>query len=232
MNGIIFKIINRIKLIWKYLPWIPQTIYFNFHYLPLNHAIRLPILLKKPHFIKLKGTIKIDCPQIYFGMIQMGKLVNTCNPNNGITFDIDGSLIFKGSAVFANDSYIMIRNNGVVSLGARLDANCKIKCAKSIEIGDDCWIAYDTMIMDSDWHALTDIVTGKLVNKTMPIKIGNYNFISFNCIVTKGTITPDYATFTFGSLLNRKYEGEKYSLFGGNPCELLDEGYFMDHNNN
>lgn len=226
------KIKILISLMWCYFPWIHKTIYFNFKYLPLSQAIKLPIFLKKPHFIKLKGSVQIQADRIHPGMIQMGKLINTCNPNNGITFDLDGTLIFKGNAVFANDSYIMIRDNGTIVLGARLDASCKLKCAKSIEIGDDCWIAYDTLIMDSDWHALTDMVTGKLVNKTAPIKIGNYNFISFKSIVTKGTVTPDYATFTFGSLLNKKYEGEPYSLFGGNPCELLDEGFFMNHQNN
>lgn len=226
------KLKKFLRLLWYYLPWLHKSIYFNFHYLPFRQAVLLPILLKKPHFICLKGKVIIEAEKITPGMIQLGKLVNTCNPNNGMSFDIDGTLIFKGSALFANDSYIMIRNNGTVTLGARLDANCKIKCAQSIEIGDDCWIAYESMIMDSDWHALTDMVTGKLLNKTAPVKIGNYNFISFKSIVTKGTVTPDYATFTFGSLLNKVYEGEPYSLFGGNPCELLDEGFFMDHNNN
>lgn len=230
------NLINKLKyqltIILRYLPWLHKSIYFNFHYLPFRQAIRLPILLYKPHFIRLKGSVKIESNNIHLGMIQMGVLTNTCNPNNGITFDIDGNLIFKGSAIFANDSYIMIRDNGTISLGKRLDANCKLKCCKRIDIGNDCVIAYGTMIMDSDWHALTDIVTGKLINKTAPIEIGNFNFISFNCIVTKGVTTSDYATFTFGSLLNNKYIGEKYSLFGGNPCELLDEGYFMDPRNN
>lgn len=226
------KLIHALKILKHYLPWLPKTIFFNFHYLPFRQAIKLPILLQKPHFIKLKGRVIIQSDKISFGMVQMGTLVNTCNPNNGITFDIDGTLIFKGSAIFANDSYIMIRDNGTITIGTRFDGNCKLKCAKSIEIGNDTVIAYDSMVMDSDWHALTDMVTGKLVHKTAPVKIGNYNFISYKCIVTKGTITPDYATFTFGSLLNKKFEGEKYSLFGGNPCQLLDEGYFMDPKNN
>ena len=164
---------------------VAKNNFFNFHYLPFRQAVKLPILLQKPHFIKLKGKVIIQADRVSFGMIQMGTLVNTCNPNNGITFDIDGTLIFKGSAIFANDSYIMIRDNGTITIGTRFDGNCKLKCAKSIEIGDDTVIAYDSMVMDSDWHALTDMVTGKLVHKTAPVKIGNYNLSVISVLLPK-----------------------------------------------
>ena len=70
--------------------------------------------------------------------------------------------IFKGEAVFANNSAIMIQDNGTITIGVGMDCAGQLKCAKSIEIGNDCVIAYNTMVMDSDWHALTDIVTGNL----------------------------------------------------------------------
>lgn len=227
------KLLHSIGLIKKYFWYLIPTIYFNFHYLPFLQAIKLPILLYKPKFIRLKGRIIIDAPQIYMGMIQLGPLVNTCNPDCGFSMDNrGGTIIFKGKAIFANDSYFMICKDSVLTLGKDLDCNCKIKCAKSIEIGDETWIAYDSMIMDSDWHALTDVTTGKLLKKEAPVKIGKHNFISYKCIVTKGAVTPDYATFMPGSLINTIYEGDENSLFGGNPCELIDEGYYMDHNNN
>ena len=228
---VLSKIFRGLKTLWAHLPWMIQTIYFNFHYLPFNQAMKLPILLKKPHFIRLKGKVVIDAP-VRFGMIVMGRLVNTCNPNSGIIFDLDGTLIFKGPAVFANNSAIMIQNGGTITIGRDFDCAGQIKCAKSVEFGDECVLAYNSMVMDSDWHALTDVVTGKLVSKTAPVKIGNNNFISFNCLVTKGTVTPDFCTFTYNSHLCKKYDVEPYSLLGGNPCELLDEGYFYDRKNN
>lgn len=224
---------DKIRLLKQYFWYLLPTIYFNFHYLPFRQAIKLPILLYRPKFISLKGTVKIESEKVHFGMIKLGPLVNTCNPNCGISIDNrGGSIVFKGDAIFANDSYFMICEDAMLTLGRDLDCNCKIKCAMSIEIGDETWIAYDSMIMDSDWHALTDVTTGKLLKKTSPVKIGKHNFISYKCIVTKGAVTPDYATFMPGSLINQVYEGEENSLFGGNPCELIDEGYYMDHNNN
>lgn len=236
MRNIFFKRLKQlylnIRVLKKHFWYLPQTLYFNFRYLPFKQAIHLPIMLYKPHFIRLNGSVSIDTPHVKLGMIDLGKLVNTCNPNSGIILDLDGNLIFKGSAIFANNSAIMIQDGGTITLGDNFDCAGQLKCARSIEFGEYCVVAYGSMVMDSDWHALTDIVSGKLVKKTIPVKIGNYNFISFNCLVTKGTITPDYCTFTYNSHLCKKYDVEPYSLLGGNPCELLDEGYYMDPLNN
>ena len=226
------KAYHGLQRLLKFSPWILKILYFNFHYFPFKQAVKLPVLLRKPHFIKLKGKVIIDNPKIRFGMITMGKLVNTCNPDSGIILDLDGMLIFKGEAIFANNSAIMIQDDGIITLGSHMDCAGQIKCAKRIEFGDDCVLAYNSMVMDSDWHELTDVVSGKLVKKTAPVKIGNNNFISFNCLVTKGTVTPDFCTFTYNSHLCKKYDVEPYSLLGGNPCKLLDEGYYYDRNNN
>lgn len=51
---------------------LPYSLYFNFHYLPIRQAIKLPIILYSPHFWSLKGKIIIDAPQIYFRMIRLG----------------------------------------------------------------------------------------------------------------------------------------------------------------
>lgn len=230
----LIKIYENLFLLKRFFPYILHSAYFNFHYLPFKQAVHMPILLYKPHFIRLKGKVVIQNDHVHFGMIRMGHLANTCNPNCGVSFDNrGGTIIFRGRTKFANDSYFMICKDAILTLGDDLDCSCKIKCAKSIEIGDETWIAYDTMIMDSEWHALTDITTGKLLNKEMPVKIGKHNFISFGCLVLKGTVTPDNATFTPRSVLNRNFnEDAEYPLFGGTPCELIDEGYYMDHKNN
>ena len=53
---ILSKIWKNRKVFRSILP----TIYFNFHYLPFNQAIKLPILLYKPKFYDLKGTVEIN----------------------------------------------------------------------------------------------------------------------------------------------------------------------------
>ena len=48
--------LSGILKIIRYLPW---TIYFNFHYLPLKQARLLPILLYKPKLLSMRGKVKI-----------------------------------------------------------------------------------------------------------------------------------------------------------------------------
>ena len=70
------KIYHGLQTLFKYLPWLPQTIYFNFHYLPFGQAIKLPIILRKPRFVRLKGKVSIENDNVRFGMIVLGKFVN------------------------------------------------------------------------------------------------------------------------------------------------------------
>ena len=80
------------------------TIFFNFRYLPFNQAIKLPILLYKPKFLKLNGSIKISSP-IRTGMIRLGwPIVPSLYPNDGIVIEIreKGSIIFEGNVKIGN----------------------------------------------------------------------------------------------------------------------------------
>lgn len=51
---------NKIKNLIKAVPYIFQTVYFNFHHLPFKQAIFLPIILYKPQLVSIKGKIIID----------------------------------------------------------------------------------------------------------------------------------------------------------------------------
>lgn len=50
---------KKFKEILSILRYLPQSIYFNFKYLPIRQAIHLPILLYRPKFKKLSGSIEI-----------------------------------------------------------------------------------------------------------------------------------------------------------------------------
>lgn len=80
---------------------ICSTIYFNFHYLPIRQAIKLPIILYKPKLLKCKGTIQI-MGTIHTGMIQLGKRRVSIYPNTGITYENHGgNIIFYGTCIIA-----------------------------------------------------------------------------------------------------------------------------------
>lgn len=81
-----------IKRLW-YKRWVLRsllsTIYFNFHYLPFRQAVRLPILLYKPHFLDLKGKIIIS-GGVKTGMIELGRYKVSLYPNSGVVIENHG----------------------------------------------------------------------------------------------------------------------------------------------
>lgn len=114
LSGILNRIedffFNRVSLL--------STIYFNFHYLPLQQARKLPIYLHRPRFhrdwggrtFRLHGEVLIESPTIRRGMIRLGFIQATTHPDNGIMWSNEGTVVFKGNCRIAQGS--AIRNGG------------------------------------------------------------------------------------------------------------------------
>lgn len=73
----------QFKRKWSMLISVPYSLYFNFHYLPVKQAIKMPIILYSPHFWALKGKVAIDAPQVRFGMIRLGLFNASINNEKG-----------------------------------------------------------------------------------------------------------------------------------------------------
>lgn len=85
---------NKIKNLIKAVPYIFQTVYFNFHHLPFKQAIFLPIILYKPQLVSTKGKIIID-GGAFPGMIKLGLHGVSIYKNNGIMIQNNGCIIFN-----------------------------------------------------------------------------------------------------------------------------------------
>ncbi len=223
-------VFNRVSLI--------QTIYFNFHYLPFNQAIKLPIYLHYPHFrrdwgkgtFRLYGKVTIDSPLIERGMIRLGFIQATSHPDCGFMWSNEGTVIFKGKSRMAQGS--AIRNGGgtlIIGKDISANPNTKILCYDRIEIGDEVVISWDVTISDYDFHSMKDSETGEKRTPYGKVVIGNNNWIGQNVIVLKNTITPDYTTISAGSVVGGKYMCKEKSILKGNPAIVVAEGKrYMD----
>lgn len=54
---------SRIHLILQVVRYLIPTLYFNLKYLPFSQAVKLPIILYKPHLYKMRGRIVIEGAQ-------------------------------------------------------------------------------------------------------------------------------------------------------------------------
>lgn len=93
-----------------------------------------------------------------------------------------------------------------------------IQCACRITIGDDCAIAEDALIQDTDFHPMLD-EEGNERPFTKPITIGNHVWICAKAIILKGVTIGDGAIIAAGAVITKDVPAN--SLVGGNPAHVI-----------
>lgn len=147
----------------------------------------------------------------------------------GVSFD---TIVY----LMRNKSNISIDDGAYIKSGARLcpcNKNAKIEIGRSttvgyntmifaseaISIGDDCMIAPNVYLVDSDHGMELGKNMNQQENSTAEIKIGNDVWIASGVTVLKGTVIPDGCVIAANSLV--KGELEENSIYGGTPIKKL-----------
>lgn len=227
------------KKIYSYLRvlrYIHKSIYFNLKYLPFRQAIKLPILLYKPTFGVLKGSISVKCPNsdIKTGMIELGFPANLMYPNNGIFLEIagEGRIEFRGKTTWGNTCAISVGPKGILTVGKNVLARVSVRCCAYhyVKIGDKTHIGWNTLLMDTSFHTMKDATTHEKLSAKpyAPIILGDSNWVGSNCTILKGTRTEAYTTFAAGTIISKNLHAPECSIIGGSPAKVLKEGVYRD----
>lgn len=212
---------------------ILKTIWFNFHYLPFRQAIHIPIFCYKIRTRKAKGEVIIDSNDIRTGMIQLGNDIVGIYPNNGVTWENAGRIIFRGTAKFGNNCSICIGRKGTLDLSNNFITNAatKIICVYSIRIAENARIGWETLIMDTSFHRIKGL-DGKLKGKGYgEIVLGKNNWLGTKCTVFPGAKTPDYCIIGAGSFLNKDIsDWATHIMVVGNPVQIKVRDVWRDVN--
>ena len=220
---------KRLQLLRALLP----SLIFNFKYLPFRQAVKLPILVYKPRYLALKGSVCIDCDHIQRGMIQLGFPRAATFPNSGITLRIRGNVIFKGSCIIGSDSYIIVGKQGTLTLGDDFKATASIKIVSECHItfGNHTRFGWGGIMMDTNFHPLFDMEKKKYKRAFSPIEIGDYNWFGLQCYIMHGVHTPERCIFGARSVVTRGGQFESYCVHGGSPIRVLSKNVMRDYDN-
>jgi len=211
--------------------WV-KTLYFNFKKFPFETAKKLPVFFYgRVKFTSIKGDIQIE-GNVQKGMIGFGQPYELNSAHKGIAeIFILGKLTFKGRFQFGKDCFVFVGENAICELGnmASMASNGKIICTEKIVLGDYARFGSEAQIIDTNFHDLVDTQTGEKLQKSAPIFIGNYNFISNRVSIMKGTQTPNFCTIASNSLCTKDYKnlGENI-LIGGVPAKLIRSNISRD----
>ncbi|MDE5635198.1 MAG: hypothetical protein K2I52_02680 [Muribaculaceae bacterium] len=193
-----------------------SSIIFNLKVLPLKQAIKLPILFYRPHFIHIKGKVKIEGP-VTPGMIKLGLNRVPIFHNNGLIFENHGIIKFKGKASIGNNSAISVGENGILEIGNNFSATSglKIVCFNNIRLEEDVLIGWNCMLLDTDFHTIR-LPDGNCSKGFGPIFIGHNTWISNGCKIYKNVSIPHHCVVGADTILHKPFESEPYSLICNN----------------
>lgn len=204
---------------------IIKTLYFNFKFLAFKKALKLPFIIANKVYLKnLSGKILLHCsPEtalIKIGFSDVG--IFDEKVSRTILF-LKGSMEFYGKANIGHGSKISVGENAELILGENfiITAESSIVVEKRIEIGDNCLLSWDILIMDTDFHKIIDS-SEQICNQASPVKIGNNVWIGCRCLILKGSEIPKGAIIGANSTITKKLLNED-SLFIGNPATLIKE---------
>jgi len=213
------------------IDWI-STLRFNFHYLPLNQAIKLPFFLYKSKLIAMKGKVTLQTDKIKPGMVKLGiQMVNIYYEKVGFVWENQGGeIIIKGRGELGAGSAVSIFNSGNLIIGEHFHctSNFKIIVTNSINLGCHFRAGWNTLMMDTDFHSFYNITKNEYSVKSAPIIIGDYTWIGNGCLILKGTILPKYSAVGARTILNKNINVPSFSLIAGNPAQIIRSNIIYD----
>lgn len=201
----------------------PKTLFINLRYFKFKDAIKLPIIVSNKTMLKdLSGKIIIDAP-LKTGILKIGfgdVSIFDREKSRTILY-ITGTMVIKGKTFIGHGSKISVNKNGLLTLGEnfRINAESTIVCSYKITFGAACLISWENLIMDTDFHKITNNDNIQ-INQDTEISFGNHVWIGCRCTILKGTVIGDNTVVAANSLLFNKIQGTN-QIIGGNPTRVL-----------
>lgn len=209
-----------------------KTLYFNFKKFPFDVAKKLPVLFYgKVKFHNINGEVILQGP-IKRGMIGFGHSFELFKAEQGVAeIYLEGTLVFTGNAHFGKDYLLYIGSKSYCEIGDMFafGSRGKLLCYEKITFGDYVRVGYESQIIDSNFHPIIDLKTGIKKPLTLPIKIGDYNWVGNRSSIMQKTNTPNYCMIASNSLCNKDYSSLGNNiLIGGVPAKLITEDISRD----
>ena len=130
-----------------------------------------------------------------------------------------GGKLLAENCQFYSGVRLEIGTRGILKIGngTYLNRNTLIVCEDRVEIGKNCKIAWDVIIMDSDLHPINE--SSPIVNK--PVCIEDDVWIGYRSIILKGVTIGHGAVIAAGSVITKNIPPR--TVYGGSPAKLIAE---------
>ena len=214
---------------WNIVRSIPKTLCFNFHYFPFKTAMKMPVIVSHRTYLReLHGKVelpeKVERAMVKIGFGDVGHYDR--KRSRGI-WQVSGTVSFDGKASIGHGSKLSVRGDLKLGDGFNMTAESTIVCAKEITFGDDCLLAWEVLVMDTDEHPLYN-KDNERINPDKAIVVGSHVWIGCKCVLLKGAEVPNDTVLAAGTLLKSAFAGDN-QVIGGNPPSILKREVRWEH---
>lgn len=213
------RIITRIKKTVRLIREVDLLQTYRLHR-RINHPRSAHVHVKNHSLINIAKSANIILPEM--GYLDINVLNIKRNKVKPCTLWLgeNSILISNGFSMYEGAS-VVICEGGRLTLGHNSYMNDSlIQCASEITIGDDCAIAGDVLIQDTDFHTVFE-ANGREKPMKKPIIIGNHVWICAGATILKGVTIGDGAVIAAGSIVTKCVP--PCCLVAGNPARIIKE---------
>lgn len=141
-----------------------------------------------------------------------------------VIFDCDnGTVIIGPSRRHGFSMSIQLGEDSTVKIGADVTTTntCIVNAAEgsSVIFGDDVMIASQNQFRSHDGHPIFDVATGKRVNPSKDIIVGNHVWFGAQAIALAGANIGDGSVIGFGSIVTRRIPNNCIAV--GSPARVV-----------
>lgn len=189
-----------------------KTIWYSFFSAVEAHRLFSILVSRRTKINKYSSAKIIIRGRLYLGMNHQGfprykpSVLNMAKSSR---------LIINGNVRLFVGHEIDILEGACLKIGTGyINTNAKIVCSHSIEIGSDTVISDRVIIMDSDFHQISDDQIEKA-----PISIGEHVWIGSRAMILKGVRIGDGAVVGAGSVVTKNVPTN--ALVAGVPARVI-----------
>ncbi len=201
---------------------LPKTLYVNFRMLPLHQAVKLPVFVRyNTKLISLRGKMFFTSPHLKLFMLRIGFGGSGTAEFIPNVLELNGEIYSGSSVTFGGGCQIAVGKNAKLNIGDNVHfmGECHIAARKEICIEKDTIISWNTQIMDTDMHSISN-AANEIVNPDRPVYIGERSWIGSRVNILKGTETAKDVIIASGSTIRGKLEVPN-SIYCGLPVKIL-----------
>lgn len=200
-----------------------KSIIFNFRFLPLQEALKLPFWVRIGTKCSVKGKIQLEEEARMRFAIKIGGTGSAHISPNKLTYFFvgkDAKVIFKGKASIGLGSSVRVDREGVLSVGPNFSTNrnCNISCSHNMVFEDDVLFGWNIQVRDTDGHQV--YISEKPSERCKKVILHEHVWVGSFSDILKGAEIGKGSVVAWRSCVLSKFQNENV-LLGGYPAKIL-----------